>query len=81
MVLQQVTLTTGKKFAELNKGLFENKKQNFLFVQDSYFHFLSVLSQLVWNAIFNHGYTPQLKISFRKGNVLPTQTNTLTHTP
>ena len=37
------------------------------------------LSQQFRNANFNHGYTPQLNISFRKVNVTPTQTNTHPH--
>ena len=41
----------------------------------------SVLSQQFLNASFNHEYTPQLNIPFRKDNVRPTQTNTFIQTP
>ena len=82
MIPQQATLTTRKKFAKPNKELSENKKQNLQFVQNPPFLFpQSVLSQQFRNTNFNHGYTPQLNIPFTKGNVPPTQTNTLIHTP
>ena len=41
----------------------------------------SVLRQQFRNTRFNHGYTLQLNIPFRKDELLPTQTNTLTHIP
>ena len=46
----------------------------------SYSFLQSVLSLQFQNASFNHRYTPNLNIPFRKDNVPPTQTNTFIQT-
>ena len=76
MIPQQVTPETREKFAKPNKELSKSKKQNLQFSFPQ-----SVLSQQFWNASFNHGYTPQHNITFRKGKMPPTQTITLILTP